>query len=444
MAGEWREVMLEDIADRITVGHVGPMVSEYVPHGIPFLRSQNVEPLRISESDLKFITPNFHERLKKSALSPGDVVIVRTGKPGACAVIPRRLPVANCSDLVIVRCGPNLDPRFLAYYVNSAASHHVDSQLVGAVQQHFNVGAARKILMRLPTLIEQRAIAHILGTLDDKIELNRRMNETLEAIARALFKSWFVDFDPVRTKGEGRNPSLPKPLADLFPDCLEDSELGKIPKGWGAHPLGDLLSLDKGLSYKGQFLTEHGVPMVNLGCFLGRGRFAEKAIKKYSGEYKSRHVVNPRDLVLANTDITQKREVIGSPAIVPPQANLSELIFSHHVFAARFHKGAEFWKMFVYFLLLQDDFRSRAAGFATGTTVLALPRDAVLNVRFPTPPRALVTAFDEVTRPILEREWKSAEESRTLAVLRDTLLPKLISGELRVKDARRFLDDRGL
>jgi type I restriction enzyme S subunit len=183
----WREVLLEDVAEEITVGHVGPMASEYVPRGIPFLRSQNVEPLRISTKDLKFITSSFHERLQKSCLSPGDVVIVRTGKPGACAVIPSSLEIANCSDLVIVRCGPQLDPHFLAYYVNSVAAHHVDAHLVGAVQQHFNVGSARKLLMQLPKVEEQRAIAHVLGTLDYKIELNWRMNETLEAIARAIF-----------------------------------------------------------------------------------------------------------------------------------------------------------------------------------------------------------------------------------------------------------------
>src|ERR1035438_9117347 len=127
MVGDWREVVLEDVATDVTVGHVGPMASEYVEHGIPFLRSQNVEPLRINDTDLKFITKDFHGRLKKSALSPGDVVIVRTGKPGACAVIPLTLPVANCSDLVVVRCGPGLDSRFLAYYVNSVAFHEVPS-----------------------------------------------------------------------------------------------------------------------------------------------------------------------------------------------------------------------------------------------------------------------------------------------------------------------------
>jgi type I restriction enzyme, S subunit len=157
LSNDWHDVLLDDVADELTVGYVGPMASEYVDFGVPFLRSQNVEAMRVNQADLKFITREFHQRIKKSALSPGDVVIVRTGKPGACAVITQWLPEANCSDLVIVRCGQNLDARFLAYYVNSAAWHHVDSHLVGAVQQHFNVASARKMSMRFPDIKEQRA-----------------------------------------------------------------------------------------------------------------------------------------------------------------------------------------------------------------------------------------------------------------------------------------------
>ena len=270
MVAEWREVALEDVASEITVGHVGSMASEYVPDGIPFLRSQNVDYLRIKTDDIKYITPGFHQRLRKSALTPGDVVIVRTGKPGTCAIIPDWLPVANCSDLVIVRCGKDLDARFLAYYVNSVASHHVAAHLVGAVQQHFNVGSARTMRLLLPDIEEQRAIAHILGTLDDKIELNRRMSETLEAMARALFKSWFVDFDPVRAKAEGRDPGLPEPIADLFPDSFEDSELGEIPRGWKVGTVDEEFNLTMGQSPPGETYNEaeEGLPF-----FQGRADF---------------------------------------------------------------------------------------------------------------------------------------------------------------------------
>ncbi|MBM4048755.1 MAG: hypothetical protein FJ279_26935, partial [Planctomycetes bacterium] len=257
--------------------------------------------------------------------------------------------VSNNAMAIIARTIDESDTRYLYYSLRSTDFADVTT---GSAQPQITVGhLSRKKIFWTERTSERAAIAHILGTLDDKIELNRRMNETLEAMARALFKSWFVDFDPVHAKMEGRDPRLPKTLADLFPNSVEDSELGEIPSSWGTHRLGDLLSLDKGLSYKGQFLTGSGVPMVNLGCFLGRGRFDEEAIKNYSGEYQARHVVRPFDLVLANTDITQKREVLGSPAIIPPKGDITKLIFSHHVFAARFRKGQEHWKLFVYFLL---------------------------------------------------------------------------------------------
>lgn len=122
---QWREVFLGDVATEITVGFVGSMATEYVEAGIPFLRSLNVDALRIKRREMKFISPEFHQRISKSRFTPGDVVMVRTGKPGACASIPNWLPEANCSDLVIVRCGKEIDHRFLAYYVNTAANEHI-------------------------------------------------------------------------------------------------------------------------------------------------------------------------------------------------------------------------------------------------------------------------------------------------------------------------------
>ena len=154
----------------------------------------------------------------------------------------------------------------------------------------------RKVLLTLPPIEEQRAIAQILGTLDDKIELNRRMSETLEAIARALFKSWFVDFDPVRAKADGRHPHLSTDTSALFPSGCYTSAIGDVPLGWQIKPLGDLFTLDKGISYKGQYLGLGGAQMVNLGCLPGAGRFDEKALKTYSGEFRQKHVIQSGDL----------------------------------------------------------------------------------------------------------------------------------------------------
>lgn len=439
MGGEWRDVLLEELAEDITVGYVGPMASEYVPNGIPFLRSQNVEPLRINDSDLKFITQEFHSRLRKSALSPGDVVIVRTGKPGACAVIPDSLPVANCSDLVIVRCGSGLDPRFLAYYVNSVAAHHVDSHLVGAVQQHFNVGSARTMFIYLPEVPEQRAIAHILSTLDDKIELNRQMNETLEAMVRALFKSWFVDFDPVRAKAEGRDPGLPKHLADLFSDAFEDSELGEIPKGWCMLPLAECVDVARGLSYKGSGLSDSGLPMHNLNSIYEGGGYKREGIKHYEGDYRPHHVARAGDLIVANTEQGHNRLLIGYAAIVPARFD-GESLFSHHIYRVRPRSSSGLTPDYLCHLLNMSVMHDTVSGYANGTTVNMLPIDGLQNPLVVVPPSAIVRAFDGFAEAARKRHGGMTDESRTLAALRDTLLPKLISGEIRVKDVERLVE----
>ena len=182
------ERVLGELAE-LTVGHVGSMADQYVDAGVPFLRTLNIEPFRINLDGVKFISRAFHEKLRKSALRPGDVVIARTGSPGIAAVIPQDLNVANCSDLVIVRPGPALDPAFLVYYINGVAKQFIDSRTVGAVQQHFNIGQAREMPMPTLDLSEQRRIAGVLGALDDLIEVNRGLMRDLDDLGMALFRS---------------------------------------------------------------------------------------------------------------------------------------------------------------------------------------------------------------------------------------------------------------
>jgi type I restriction enzyme, S subunit len=331
---------------------------------------------------------------------------------------------------------PELQP-----FVRAVIEYGLPGLLAQATGSTFpNVSASQLAGLWWPPLKvdEQRAIAHILGTLDDKIELNRRMNKTLEATARTLFKSWFVDFDPVGARAEGRDPGLPKPLADLFPARLVDSELGEIPEGWAVSRLGDLSGVEKGLSYKGEGLADAGgLPMINLGCFAGAGVFRAENIKWYRGDYKARHVVRAGDLVIANTDMTQNRIILGSPALIPELAGEQRFLFTHHTFAFRFKAGAERWRRYVYFTLLQPEFREVAEGFATGTTVLALPRDGLLDLAVVLPPESLLLAFERQVDPLLAAADQCHHESRTLAAIRDTLLPRLISGELRVTASPR-------
>lgn len=367
-----------------------------------------------------------HELSKVSG--PG-VVIGRSGSIGGGQYIVKDFWPLNTT--LYVKDFKGNDVRFCYYALRS-----IDFQ-------QFNVGSGVPTLNRnhiaslsiaIPPLPEQRRIAKILGDLDDKIELNRKMNETLEEMARALFKSWFVDFDPVRAKMEGRQPTgMDAATAALFPDRLVGSELGLIPEGWEVKALGEIADFDKGLSYKGDSLAEEGgMPMVNLGCFTGRGLFSAERIKRYTGEYRERHLVNAGDLVLANTDMTQNRVIIGSPALVPEINGEKTFLFTHHVFAVRFNPDYEIWRRYIFFTLLKPDFREIAEGFSTGTTVLALPRDGVTGYLICLPPLSLIRAFERLVGPMLAAFDKHHHQSRTLSTLRDTLLPKLVSGEVRV------------
>jgi len=292
---------------------------------------------------------------------------------------------------------------------------------------------------------EREAIAHILGTLDDKIELNRKTNETLEAMAKALFKSWFVDFDPVKAKAEGRPTGLPAEISDLFPDSFEDSELGEIPSGWEMEALGEILDVDKGVSYKGDFLSDaEGLPMVNLGCFAGGGSFRAEKMKFYTGEYRERHLATAGDLLVANTDMTQNRIILGAPIIVPSWRGRDKFLFSHHTFAIRFRRSKSAFTRFIYFTLLKPSFRQVSAGHATGTTVLALPKDGITDYQTVIPPAGLLNVFAAKVEALYQKCQALTEQCELLAKTRDALLPKLISGEIRIPDAEKVLEEVGV
>jgi type I restriction enzyme S subunit len=264
-------------------------------------------------------------------------------------------------------------------------------------------------------------------------------------MAKALFKSWFVDFDPVRAKAEGRPTGLPDEISDLFPDSLEDSELGEIPSGWEMETLGEILDVDKGVSYKGDFLSDtEGLPMVNLGCFAGGGAFRAEKMKFYAGEYRERHLASAGDLLVANTDMTQNRIILGAPIIVPPWRGRDKFLFSHHTFAIRFRRSKSTFARFLYFTLLKPSFRQVAAGHATGTTVLALPKDGITDYQTVIPPAGLLNVFAANVEALYQKCQALTEQSELLAKTRDALLPKLISGELRIPDAEKLLDEVGI
>lgn len=294
--------------------------------------------------------------------------------------------------------------------------------------------------VHIPPRRDQEAIACILGALDDKIELNRTMNRTLEATARAIFKSWFVDFDPVRAKAAGQKPAGLKPdIAALFPDAFEESELGPIPKGWKITSLADQITASKGLSYKGQYLCAEGegLPMHNLNSVYEGGGYKHEGLKWYKGEYRPAHLLKPGDVIVTNTEQGFDYLLIGYSAIVPERYGPQGL-FSHHLFRIRPKPTSYLPAWFTYLLLRTRRFHDLVAGHSNGTTVNMLPLDGLQKPKFVLPPEALVKRFETLFVPAQQRIEQIHDENASLAALRDTLLPKLISGELVVAEAERI------
>jgi len=310
------------------------------------------------------------------------------------------------------------DPRFAYYFLKALDFSHYNS---GSAQPSLNRNYIYPIDVRVPPNAEQRAIARILGALDDKIELNRQMNETLEAIAQALFKSWFVDFDPVRAKAEGRDPGLPKPLADLFPDSFEDSELGEIPKAWRVGLVDDEFDLTMGQSPPGETYNEGGMgfPFYQ-GCTDFGFRFPTRRI----------YCTAPTRLAKAGDTLVSVRAPVGDINMATENCAIGRGV------AAVRHKTGSRSYTYQFMQSIADVF---ARFEAEGTVFGSIGKKDFHAIACVNPPRHLVLAFDACVSALDDRVEVNERESRTLADLRDTLLPKLISGELRVEDAEQSI-----
>ena len=445
MGGEWQEIPFSEVlAEPVRNG----IYKRKEFHGRGF-KIVNMGELfaypRLGDVPMKRVELSETEKAR-FAVHAGDLLFARRSLvaegAGKCSVV---LDISELTtfESSIIRARPNVaeaDSLFLYYFFNSPQGlHALDSIRRQVAVAGITGGDLARLNVPKPPLSQQRAIAHILGTLDDKIELNRRMNETLERMARALFKSWFVNFDPVRAKMEGRDTGLPQEIAELFPDRLVDSEIGEIPKGWKVKALGDVVITIKGRSYRSKELTDSDTALVTLKSFARGGGYRSDGLKSFVGPCKSEQIVRPGEVVIACTDVTQAAEVIGRPAIVRAASSFRTLVASLDTMIVRPMNDIP-GRAFIYCLACTDDFVAHTYAHTTGTTVLHLAKDAVPSFQFACPPRLLGERFDQFAGPLLERIQSSELAEDPLAALRDILLPKLISGEIRVGDAEMALE----
>ncbi|MFH1365038.1 MAG: restriction endonuclease subunit S [archaeon] len=397
----WEVKKIEDVAEVVGGGTPSTKIPKYWEGEIAWITPRDLSnylSVHISRGERNITQEGLENSSAK--LLPKGAVLLTSRAPIGYVVIADNEMTTNQGFRSLIPKEKEACSEFL-YYLLKWKCSFLKSIAFGSTFGELSGTTLKNLEFLFPNLAKQKSIAKILSDLDAKIELNNRMNKVLETIGMNLFKKWFID-------GKKRE--------------------------WKTKKLGDFIFVERGLSYKGSGLCEDGVPLINLGNVAPKNNFRYEGLKFYSGEYKKRNLVRPGDLIIANTDITQKREVLGSCLIVPSDLGANNVLFTHHIYAIRNKDPKKILpKYFLSYLLQTPEYRERATGFATGTTVLALPEDAILNFEFDMPDKKLLDNFERIVSYIQEKSSNNILESRRLAKIRDLLLPKLMGGEIRVR-----------
>ena len=422
----WRVTPLGDLVDIYDGPHATP---KKAPKGPVFLGISNLDSGRLDLTQTKHVSEEDYLRwTRRITPRPNDIVFSYETRLGEAALIPKGLRACLGRRMGLLRPKSGaVDARFLLYaFLGDGFQDTLRSRTVyGSTVDRILLTELAEFPIDVPRTIEdQRAIAHILGTLDDKIELNRRMNKTLEAMARALFQSWFVDFDPVRAKMEGRDTGLPQDIADLFPDRLVDSEMGEIPEGWEVASLGDVAALRrKGIDPASE---ASDTPYIGLAD-MPRGSIALTDWGETGSVSSRKSAFKAGDILFGKL-----RPYFHKVGIAPVDGLCSTDIV---VLGARKPK----WSAFVLACVSSSAFVAHTSQIATGTKMPRTSWQAMRRYELGRPTDTMASEFQRTVSPMLRRIVSNIHESRTLTALRDALLPKLISGEMRLgKTARNF------
>ncbi len=403
------------------------------PHSTPtcktsggvILRSKNIRDGRLDLSRPSYTSEtDYAERTKRATPRAGDLVITREAPMGEVCMIPAGLRGCLGQRVVLLRPNPAAtDPRYLLYALQSQPVQR-EIRLhdgTGSTVSNLRISLLENLQIPSHPLAEQRAVAGILGTLDDKIELNRRMNATLEAMARALFRSWFVDFDPVRAKMAGRDPGLPKQIADLLPDRLVESELGAIPAGWRVGQVEDGFEIVMGQSPPGHTYNDNGD---GLPFFQGRSHFGFRYPKNRKFCTAPNRIAQPWDTIVS------VRTPVGDINMASEQCCIAR-----GVAALRSRFGAVSYG-YCAAQALQTHMHEYEH---TGTVFGAINRKQLARLPLSQPAPDVVRSFEDIVHPLDQMIRPRTTEVATLTALRDTLLSKLVSGEMRVRDAEKLV-----
>ena len=425
---EWRNLTLKAAGiSLIDCDHKTPSA---VADGYPYIAIPQLKDGHITLDGVRRISSaDYKEWTKKLEPQEDDVIVVRRCNSGQSAHVPAGLKCAIGQNLVVLRAdGKSVLPEYLRWLVRgedwwSEVGKYIN---VGAVFDSLRCRDIPNFELPIPPLDVQREISQVLSALDDRITLLRETNTTLEAIAQALFKSWFVDFDPVHAKMQGRAPEgMDEATAALFPDSFEESELGAVPKGWRVERLGEVCSyLNRGISPK--YLEEGGVLVINQKCIRDFSVDYSKARRHDNAQRK----IDGRQLVVG--DILVNSTGVGTLGRVAQVLNLNEVVIvDSHVTVVR-AGGKLSWPYLGQWMTRQQPNIEAMGEGSTGQTELARTKLSVMPILVPSVDA--LRLFDEVVTSLKERIAVNEACFSELAKLRDTLLPRLISGQLHVHE----------
>ncbi|MCD8525474.1 MAG: restriction endonuclease subunit S [Gammaproteobacteria bacterium] len=426
---------IDEIKSQIAIGPFGSRMKSdcYVSKGIKVVRGTNLTNGRGLSGEFVFITPEKAVELGSSNLAPGDLVFPHRGSIGEVGIIPDdgNKYVLSSSLMKLTCHQEKADPNFIFYFFKSSIGRHEllkNASQVGTPGIGQPLTSLKSIKLKLPSLAEQKTIAEILKALDDRIAALRETNLSLESIAQTLFKSWFIDFDPVRAKAEAREPEgMDAETAALFPDDFEESCLDTIPKGWKFTSLGEVSSyINRGISPK--YTENVGITVINQKCIRDNIVDLTKARKHDSVQRK----VEGRELLVG--DVLINSTGVGTLGRVAQILSIDEpLIVDSHVTVVRAGESLTWNYLGLALSNRQAEIEQLGEG-STGQTELS--RAKLAKLKFIIPMYEILQAFDLYTLSLRNKFSANLKKIETLATLRDSLLPRLISGQLDVSEKK--------
>lgn len=452
MSTVWNTYRIEDIADKITIGPFGSRMKSdaYVESGVPVIRGTNLTGSKKFSGDWVFISEQLAKQLENCCVSNGDLVFPHRGSIGEVGLVDNQFhQYMMSSSLMKLRCNPNIaDSEFIYYFFKSHQGRYEllkNASQVGTPGIGQPLTSLKNIEIKLPSLGEQRKIAKILSDLDDKIHINNQINQTLESIAQALFKSWFVDFDPVRAKiaakQEGKDAELAamcaisgkseielqqmaeddfaalRATAALFPDGLVESELGEVPKGWELQEIKDIAKYGSNKIPLNDLTLENYISTENMLS-------EKKGIEKASSLPKVNSVpaFKKQNILVSNIRPYFKKIWFSSF-----EGGHSNDVLNFEVL----EKGSE---EYLYNLIYQDSFFDQMMASSKGSKMPRGDKKAIMNFQVVTPSIILRKLYSEKIRKFYLKQNIIKKENQDLTDIRDALLPKLLSGEVEVEN----------